>query len=245
MLAGTDFDLSIGEPPVNFTGRRASRVAVNGSLPAPTLRWREGSTVDLRVEQPLAAASIHGRTTSIHWHGILLPANMDGVPGMSFDGIGRGETYRYRFELKQSGTYWYHSHSGFQEQAGLYGADDHRCRRARAVRLRARLCGAASDWTDLEPADLFARLKKMPRHDNYSKRTVGDFLRDAKDNGLDATIEDRGCGAAMRMTPTDLSDVNANTYTYLINGTTCAGQLDRPVRATAKKSGCVSSTARR
>lgn len=223
VLTGTDFDLVIDELPVNFTGRIRPGVAVNGSVPAPTLRWREGTTVELRVRNALRPGSIHGRQTSIHWHGILLPANMDGVPGMSFDGIGPGETYRYRFELRQSGTYWYHSHSGFQEQAGLYGAlivdpagpEPFDCQRDHVVLL--------SDWTDLAPADLYARLKKMPGHDNYAKRTVGDFLRDAKRDGLAATLEDRRLWGEMRMTPTDLSDVNAHTYTYLINGTTSLG----------------------
>ncbi len=223
VLTGTDFDLTIGESPVNFTGRTRIGVAVNGSVPAPTLRWREGTTVELRVSNRLPPNSIHGRQTSIHWHGILLPANMDGVPGMSFDGIGPGETYRYRFDLRQSGTYWYHSHSGFQEQAGLYGAlivdaiepEPFDYQRDHVVLL--------SDWTDLAPADLYARLKKMPGHDNYGKRTVGDFLRDARRDGLGATLQDRKMWGEMRMTPTDLSDVNANTYTYLINGTTSLG----------------------
>jgi CopA family copper-resistance protein len=223
VLTGSDFDLSIGELPVNFTGRTRIGVAVNGSVPAPTLRWREGTTVELRVSNRLSPKSIHGGQTSIHWHGILLPANMDGVPGMSFDGIGPGDTYRYRFHLHQSGTYWYHSHSGFQEQAGLYGAiiidavepEPFDYQRDHVVLL--------SDWTDLAPADLYARLKKMPGHDNYGKRTVGDFLRDAKRDGLGATIEDRKMWGEMRMTPTDLSDVNAHTYTYLINGITSLG----------------------
>ncbi|MBW8850272.1 MAG: copper resistance system multicopper oxidase [Xanthomonadales bacterium] len=223
VLAGTDFDLSIGELPVNFTGRVRPGVAVNGSIPAPTLRLREGATVELRVRNALAAGGGHGGTTSIHWHGILLPANMDGVPGMSFDGIAPGETYRYRFTLRQSGTYWYHSHSGFQEQAGLYGAlivdpagpEPFAYQRDHVVLL--------SDWTDLSPAALYARLKTMPGHDNYHKRTVGDFARDAKRDGLAATLRDRRAWGAMRMTPTDLSDVNAQTYTYLINGTTALG----------------------
>ena len=223
VLTGTDFDLSIGESPVNFTGRTRIGVAVNGSLPAPTLRWREGTTVELRVRNALPPNSIHGRQTSIHWHGILLPANMDGVPGMSFDGIGPGETYRYRFDLRQSGTYWYHSHSGFQEQAGLYGALIVDAAEPEPFDYQRDHVVLLSDWTDLAPADLYARLKKMPGHDNYSKRTVGDFLRDARRDGLGATLEDRKLWGEMRMTPTDLSDVNANTYTYLMNGTTSLG----------------------
>ena len=223
MLTGTDFDLSIGELPVNFTGRTRIGVAVNGSVPAPTLRWREGTTVELRVSNRLPRNSIHGRQTSIHWHGILLPANMDGVPGMSFDGIGPGETYRYRFDLRQSGTYWYHSHSGFQEQAGLYGALIVDAAEPEPFDYQRDHVVLLSDWTDLAPADLYARLKKMPGHDNYGKRTVGDFLRDARRDGLGATLQDRKLWGEMRMTPTDLSDVNAHTYTYLINGTTSLG----------------------
>src|SRR5690606_16088221 len=117
VLTGNRFDLSIGRSPADFTGRPRMATTVNGSLPGPTLRFREGDTVTLRVTNRL-----RGDMTSIHWHGLLLPANMDGVPGLSFDGIAPGEAWEYRFEVRQSGTYWYHSHSMFQEQAGLYGA---------------------------------------------------------------------------------------------------------------------------
>ena len=223
VLAGTDFDLAIGEVAANFTGRTRNAVAVNGSIPAPLLRWREGTTVNLRVSNALPPGSIHGEETSIHWHGILLPANMDGVPGLSFDGISRGETYHYRFTVKQGGTYWYHSHSAFQEQAGLYGPliidplepEPFSYDRDYVVML--------SDWTDLDPTALFARLKKMSDYDNYYKRTVGDFFRDARREGLASALQDRKMWGEMRMTPTDLSDVNAHTYTYLMNGTTALG----------------------
>jgi CopA family copper-resistance protein len=223
ILTGTDFDLVIGETPANFTGRTVPAITVNGTIPAPILRWREGTTVNLRVRNALPTGSIHGHQTSIHWHGILLPANMDGVPGISFDGIARGETYHYRFEINQGGTYWYHSHSAFQEQAGLYGAlvidpiepEPFAYDRDYVVLL--------TDWTDLNPTDLFARLKKMSDHDNYSKRTVGDFLRDVGEDGLQDTVRNRLMWGEMRMTPTDLSDVNGNTYTYLMNGTTALG----------------------
>ena len=223
VLAGTDFDLSIGETPMNFTGRTRPAVTVNGALPAPLLRWREGTTVTLRVANALPPGSTHGDRTSIHWHGILLPANMDGVPGLSFDGIRRGEAYRYRFEVRQAGTYWYHSHSMFQEQAGLYGPliidplepEPFAYDRDYVVML--------SDWTDLDPARLYARLKKRPGYDNLHRRTVGDFLRDVREDGLTDTLADRGMWGRMRMTPTDLSDVNGHTYTYLLNGTTSLG----------------------
>ncbi|AOY61665.1 copper resistance protein CopA [Xanthomonas phaseoli pv. phaseoli] len=218
VLRGSSQSLQIGRLPVNFTGRPRSAIAINQSLPAPTLRWREGDTVSVRVRNALT-----DQPTSVHWHGLLLPANMDGVPGMSFDGIAPGQEYHYRFALRQSGTYWYHSHSMFQEQSGLYGAividplvpPPYRHDREHVVLL--------SDWTDLDPAALFRRLKQMPSHDNYAQRTVGDFLRDARDDGLRATLADRGMWGRMRMTPTDLSDVNANTYTYLLNGVAPAG----------------------
>ncbi|HXH01344.1 MAG TPA: copper resistance system multicopper oxidase [Xanthomonadaceae bacterium] len=223
VLSGTEFDLSIGETPMNFTGRTRSAITVNGTLPAPILRWREGDTVTLRVANTLPMGSIHGHDTSIHWHGILLPANMDGVPGMSFAGIARGEAYQYRFQVRQGGTYWYHSHSAFQEQAGLYGAIVIDPLEPEPFSYDRDYVVLLSDWTDLNPDVLFSRLKKMAGYDNYYKRTVGDFFRDAKQQGLDATIEDRKMWGEMRMTPTDLSDVNANTYTYLMNGTTALG----------------------
>lgn len=218
VLRGSSQSLQIGRLPVNFTGHTRSAITVNQSLPAPTLRWREGDTVGVRVRNALT-----DQPTSVHWHGLLLPANMDGVPGMSFDGIAPGQEYHYRFALRQSGTYWYHSHSMFQEQSGLYGAividpltpPPYRHDREHVVLL--------SDWTNLDPAALFRRLKQMPSHDNYAQRTVGDFLRDARDDGLRATLADRGMWGRMRMTPTDLSDVNANTYTYLLNGVAPAG----------------------
>lgn len=212
VLRGTQFDLSIDAQPINITGRVRPAVTVNGSLPAPILRWREGDAVTLRVANRLPVES------SIHWHGILLPANMDGVPGLSFDGIRPGETFVYRFDVRQSGTYWYHSHSLFQEQAGLYGAIVVEPREPSPFRYDREHVVLLSDWTDLDPAALFRRMKKMAEHDNFYKRTVGDFVGDARRDGLFATLQDRKAWGEMRMTPTDISDVNAHTYTYLMNG---------------------------
>ena len=163
VLAGTEFDLVIGETPMNFTGRTRTAITVNGSLPAPILRWREGTTVNLRVSNQLPVDSIHGHQTSIHWHGILLPANMDGVPGMSFNGIHRGETYHYRFNVRQAGTYWYHSHSAFQEQAGLYGALVIDAAEPETFSYDRDYVVMLSDWTDLDPVALFARLNPISK----------------------------------------------------------------------------------
>ena len=223
VLAGTEFDLRVGETLVNYTGAIRPAVTVNGSLPAPLLRWKEGTTVSLRVRNELPRGSIHGPDTSIHWHGILLPANMDGVPGMSFDGIRPGESFLYRFHVRQAGTYWYHSHSGFQEQGGMYGPLVIDPIEPAPFAYDRDYVVFLSDWTDMDPAKLFARLKKLSAHDNLYQRTVADFLRDAGRDGLPATVEDRRAWGRMRMTPTDLSDVNALTYTYLINGTTALG----------------------
>ncbi len=223
VLAGTEFDLRVGETLVNYTGRTRPAVTINGSLPGPILRWKEGTTVALRVRNELPRGSIHGPDTSVHWHGILLPANMDGVPGMSFDGIRPGESYLYRFQVRQSGTYWYHSHSGFQEQGGMYGPLIIDPIEPEPFAFDRDYVVFLSDWTDMDPARLFARLKKMSSHDNYHQRTVGDFLRDVEREGARATLADRGAWGRMRMTPTDLSDVNAHTYTYLLNGTTALG----------------------
>jgi len=212
VLAGNDFDLAIGSSTVNIGGCAARAITVNGSLPGPILRWREGETVTLRVR------NTHDEMSAIHWHGILLPANMDGVPGLSFHGIEPGGEYLYRFTVKQSGTYWYHSHSSLQEQAGVYGALIVDPREPEPFAYERDYVVLLSDWTDLDPHRLFARLKKRSDYDNLYKRTVGDFLRDAREHGLSATLADRKAWGAMRMSPTDLADVNGNTYTYLANG---------------------------
>ena len=216
-LSGTEFDLRIGELPVNLTGTPRVALAVNGSIPSPTLRWREGDTVTARVTNTL------GEDTSIHWHGILLPANQDGVPGLSFDGIGPGETHTYRFHVRQGGTYWYHSHSGFQEQRGVYGAliidplepEPFSYDRDHVVVL--------SDWTDENPERVYAKLKKQADYYNFNKPTVGDFVRDVRSRGWGASVAERTAWGEMRMNRTDLADVTGATYTFLMNGQPPAG----------------------
>ena len=217
VLSGTEFNLDIGALAVNLTGQPGIATAVNGRLPAPLLRWREGDAVTLRVSNRLSVP------TSIHWHGMIVPADMDGVPGLSFDGIGPGETYVYRFKVNQSGTYWYHSHSRFQEQTGLYGPiviEPRRGERHRADREHVVLL---SEWTDLDPEHIYRTLKRQSNYFNFGQRTVGDFVNDVRKQGWKPTIADRRMWGQMRMDPTDLADVSGYAYTYLVNGTTPAG----------------------
>jgi len=181
------------------------------------LRWREGDTVTLRVANSLR------EDASIHWHGILLPANMDGVPGLSFHGIRPGETYTYRFNVRQAGTYWYHSHSGFQEQQGVYGPLVIESREPEPFKYDREHVVLLSDWTDEKPERVFAKLKKQSDYYNFHKRTLGDFIRDVRERGLGPTVEDRQMWGDMRMNPTDLADVSGATYTYLMNGVAPAG----------------------
>jgi FtsP/CotA-like multicopper oxidase with cupredoxin domain len=216
-LQGTSFDLSIGETVMNFTGSPRIAQTINGSIPGPLLRWREGDTVSLRVRNEL------DEDTSIHWHGIILPANMDGVPGLSFHGIRPRETYHYRFAVKQSGTYWYHSHSGFQEQRGVYGPLVIEPRDPDPIASDREHIILLSDWTDEKPERVFAKLKKQSDYYNYNKRTLGDFLRDVRTRGLGDTLKDRSSWGEMRMNPTDLADVGGATYTHLMNGITPSG----------------------
>ena len=212
VLRGTSFDLSIGEAPMNFTGSTKIAQTINGSIPGPVLRWREGDMVTLRVANSL------DEDTSIHWHGIVLPADMDGVPGLSFHGIRPRETYTYRFQVKQSGTYWYHSHSAFQEQRGVYGPLVIEPRDPDPIAFDREHVILLSDWTDENPQRVFRKLKKQSDYYNFHKRTLGDFFTDARKNGLGSTIADRSAWGAMRMNPTDLADVGGSTYTHLMNG---------------------------
>ncbi|WP_186194645.1 copper resistance system multicopper oxidase [Burkholderia gladioli] len=212
VLAGSEFDLAIARSSVEIGGRSRRATTVNGTLPGPVLRWREGDTVTLRVANRMDQAS------SIHWHGIVLPSNMDGVPGLSFDGIAPGSSYTYRFKVRQHGTYWYHSHSSLQEQTGVYGPliidpaqpGARRCERDYVVML--------SDWSDEDPRRIKSRLKKQSNYYNFHQRTLVDLFRDARRDGWRATLADRRMWSAMRMSPTDLSDVGGYTYTYLVNG---------------------------
>ncbi|WP_312761737.1 copper resistance system multicopper oxidase [Stutzerimonas balearica] len=212
VLSGTEFDLTIDSMSVDFTGKRRTAMAINGSIPGPLLRWREGDTVTLRVRNRLP------HDTSIHWHGILLPANMDGVPGFSFAGIAPDGMYEYRFKVKQSGTYWYHSHSAFQEQLGVYGPLIIDPEEPEPFAYDRDYVVFLSDWTDESPARVLAKLKKRSDYYNQGRRTLGDFIDDVADNGWTDTISERWAWAKMNMSPTDLADISGATYTYLLNG---------------------------
>lgn len=221
-LRGTDFSLDIGALPVNFTGAQGVATAVNGQVPAPVLYWREGDTVTMRVKNSLPVQS------SIHWHGILVPAEMDGVPGISFRGIDPGGSFTYRFQVRQSGTYWYHSHSRFQEQTGLYGPIVITPRKGERVQADREHVVMLSDWVDGDAERVFAKLKKMSDFFNMSQPTFGEFVRDVQTMGMQAAIARRKMWNQMRMLPTDFSDVTAsrnlgNALVYLVNGQPSSG----------------------
>lgn len=220
VLRGTEFNLEITPTPVNISGAPRIATAVNGQVPAPTLVWREGDTVTLRVTNRLPV------TSSIHWHGILLPADMDGVPGLSFEGVAPGATFVYRFQVKQSGTYWYHSHSRFQEQTGLYGPIVIEPRGGERVRADREHVVVLSDWTDDNPERVFDKLKKMSDFFNFNQPTAVEFMQDVEKMGLAKAIERRKMWQQMRMMPTDFSDVTAAVpgigLTYLVNGQSAA-----------------------
>ncbi len=216
-LSGTAIDLVIAETPVNFTGTTRTAITINGLLPGPTLRLREGDTVTIRVTNKLK------ESTSIHWHGIILPFQMDGVPGISFPGIAPGETFTYRFSLEQSGTYWYHSHSGMQELMGMYGALIIEPREADIIRADRDHVMLLTDWIDSDPMRAFEKLKAQGDIYNLNRATAGDFLRDASKSGMSEAINKRKMWNQMRMSSSDLADLSSSVLTYLTNGTTPEG----------------------
>ena len=212
-LSGNTFNLSIEKIAVNITGNPSIAKTVNGMLSGPTLRWKEGDTVTINVTNNL------NEDTSIHWHGIILPASMDGVPGFSnFNGIKPGETFTYKFPILQSGTYWYHSHSGFQEQEGVFGAiiiepkikDPYEYDREYVISL--------SDWSDEKPSSVYRKIKLSSSYYNFKQRTVGNFIDEVKEKGFFEAFSERKMWNEMKMTDRDISDVSGYTYTYLMNG---------------------------
>ena len=206
-LSGDSIALTIGHGTASIDGRPAHAVTFNGRAPAPLIRLTQGRTVRIAVTNALA------EDTSIHWHGLLVPFQMDGVPGISFPGIAPRTTFTYEFPLIQSGTYWYHSHSGLQEQMGHYGPlvidpegpDPIASDREHVILL--------SDHTPLHPHALFRRLKLQGGYFNYQKQTASGLA-----TGRDQSLKERLAWGAMRMDPTDISDATGATYTYLVNG---------------------------
>ena len=207
-----EIDLRIQRQALAIGGKQGSVTCINGVLPGPLVRMREGDTVTLRVTNELDEDS------SIHWHGVLVPTEMDGVPGVSFPGIRPGETFEYQFQVKQSGTYWYHSHSGLQEQTGVYGpliidplqADPFRYERDYVVML--------SDWTFRDPYSVLHDLKSRPGYFNFRRQTLLDLPGEISEKGWRAALADRLEWSQMRMDPTDIADVTGVAYSYLMNG---------------------------
>jgi CopA family copper-resistance protein len=212
-----EVNLVIREQWIPIAEGRGKAVTVNGTVPGPILRFHEGDEVTIHVKNEMPV------TASIHWHGILLPFDMDGVPAVSFPGIRAGETFTYRYKLRQSGTYWYHSHSGFQEQSGLYGPSLIDPAQREPYQYEREYVVLFSDWTFEDPDRVIAKIKKLPSYYNFQQRTIGDFFRDSSRRGLGAALRDRLMWGRMRMNPTDILDVTGYTYTHLVNGLSPAG----------------------
>ncbi len=212
-LSGDRIDLSIDHAAVRIGEKSGHAVLVNGSLPAPLIRLREGQRIQLAVTNKLA-----DEDTSIHWHGLILPFQYDGVPGVSFPGIRPGETFLYEFPVAQAGTYWYHSHSGMQEQAGVYGAIVIDPAGADPVVTDREHVIVLSDWSALHAHAIMRKLKQQAGYFNDQRQTIGGLLA-----GRDQSLKDRLEWAKMRMDPTDISDVTGLTYSFLMNGLDAGG----------------------
>ncbi|MCW8928816.1 MAG: copper resistance system multicopper oxidase [Gammaproteobacteria bacterium] len=216
VLRGNQFNLSYSETPINLTGKQRIATAINGSVPAPVLRFKEGETVALNVTNNMPY------DTSIHWHGLILPSSQDGVPNISdgFKGIKPGETFRYQFPVIQSGTYWYHSHSGFQEQTGAYGAIVIDPIEPPPYQYDRDYVVVLSDWSDEDPDNVYHKLKKLSHYYNFRERTISDAMKEINESGWENFWANRGMWNDMRMSDRDISDITGYTYTFLTNGQT-------------------------
>ncbi|MBN8483892.1 MAG: copper resistance system multicopper oxidase [Sphingomonadales bacterium] len=206
-VSGEDISLRIARQTMRVDGKVSRAIGVNGTIPAPLIRLREGQTVRLSVTNDLDEDS------SIHWHGLILPFQMDGVPGVSFPGIKPRSTFVYEFPVVQSGTYWYHSHSGLQEQLGHYGPIVIDPKGQDPIAYDREHVVVLSDHSQLSPEAIFRKLKVNPGHFNMQRQTVGGLLA-----GKDQPLKERLDWGKMRMDPTDIADVNGSTYTFLVNG---------------------------
>ncbi|MDZ7696388.1 MAG: copper resistance system multicopper oxidase [Deltaproteobacteria bacterium] len=208
------YDLSIGYSPIRIDGRGGISTSINGTVPGPLVHLREGDDVVLNVTNTL----MDTEHASIHWHGILVPFRMDGVPGVNFNGIQPGETYEYRYRVKQAGTYWYHSHSRFQEQTGAYGPLIIDPKDGEPFDFDRDYPVVLSDWSFEDPETIFRHINLMGHYYNFQRRTVGDFFDDVSERGFVNTLSERMAWGRMRMSPVDLADVTAYAYTFLMNG---------------------------
>ncbi|MCC4289155.1 copper resistance system multicopper oxidase [Vreelandella aquamarina] len=209
---GPEVSLAIRRESLPIDGQEAQPITINGTSPAPLIRLKEGQDAVLRVTNLL------DEPTSIHWHGLILPPEMDGVPGVSFAGIAPGETFTYRFPVRQNGTYWYHSHSGLQEQLGHAGPLIIDAAEREPIRYDREHVLLLTDWTFEDPMSVFRNLKTMEGYYNFQERTIADFFADVREKGFSQTAEMRGMWAKMRMSSRDIADVTGSTYTYLLNG---------------------------
>ncbi len=208
----TVLDLNVRRQRIDIAGGRGNAVTLNDTVPGPLIELWEGHEAVLRVHNHLSEPS------SVHWHGILLPFEMDGVPGVAFPGIAPSTTFEARFLVRQYGTYWYHSHSGLQEQSGMFGPLIVHPREGDPFNYDRDYVVMLSDWTFEDPHRVMAKLKKLAHYYNFDLQTVRDFGRDAASMGLEATVADRWMWGNMRMSPNDIADVTGATYTYLMNG---------------------------
>lgn len=226
ILTGKEFDLYVSKKPIIVDGKSSTATLINDSLPAPTLKMREGDTVVIRVHNQM------NESTSIHWHGLLVPFEMDGVPGISFDGIPAGSTFTYKFKLIQSGTYWYHSHTGFQEQTGMRGAIVIEPKGRERYPIEEDHVILLSDWTHRDPHNLLKLLKQRADFDNYHLPDFKKLLSDIAATDLEAAFDKRKTWNQMRMMPTDFTDLSGEkTFTYLMNGKTTAANWTQLVKA--------------
>ena len=209
-LSGERIALTIGRMPLTIGGRKGEAIAVNGTVPAPLLRLREGQVARLSVTNAL------DEDTSIHWHGILLPFHMDGVPGISFPGIRPGETFHYEFPVRHAGTFWYHSHSNLQEAQGHYGPLIIDPAEPDPVAYDREHVLVLSDWSALHPHRIMTKLKQQGGYFNRQQLTLPGLA--GNDPAQKMPLAERAMWARMRMDPTDIADVTAATYTYLVNG---------------------------
>lgn len=209
---GPDIALAIRRESIAIAGQQARPISINGTSPGPLIRLKEGQDAVLRV------TNLMDEPTSIHWHGMILPPGMDGVPGVSFAGIAPGDTFTYRFPVRQNGTYWYHSHSGLQEQLGHAGPLIIDAAEREPFRYDREHVLLLTDWTFEDPMSVFRNLKTAEGYYNFQERTVADFFADVREKGFAATAEMRSMWAKMRMSSRDIADVTGSTYTYLLNG---------------------------